>query len=433
MLAISEFPARNLKDAFFILDDKRVLQPETEAYTALYVERPAMGEDIIEGIALTFARAAQQKHAFRWYATGHTGSGKSTELGRILNEDVIQENFHPATIDIIKEFDPNNLDHRDFILVMARTVIKIAEENNCKIPKNLTDQIGNWNKEITKENITFTGTKGLAGLRLTLPFLSASEEIKAGGDKRKIVREIVQTNLSQFILWINQTVDILLKKTGKRVLCVFDGLDHLDTQPVFNLLHPNHQILTQPAVSQLWVVPLPLLYTEFRNEIGENHATIHNIPVYQNCDNRYQDLSEPGFSFFKDLIGRYCVPELFEAGVLKCLFELSAGHLRDMIRICSSACRYAIGRRAEKVSLDHAKEMWYVERRRFTQLMTGEDYDILRRVDDDPQLKKGQKDLAHLIHRKAIIFCPNGEGWYGLHPALKQKMDDRQPDCQKYV
>lgn len=433
MLDISEFPATNLKDAFFILDDRRVLNPGSDEYNKLYVERPVVGGGIIERAIRTFTKAAQQNHDFQLYVTGHTGSGKSTELRRILNTETVQRNFHQVTIDIINEFDPRDLDYLDFILVMARSVIKIAEETDCKIPDNLVNQINNWNKEITEENITYTGTTGLAKLFLTLPFISASEEIKSGADKRKIVRETVQTNLSQFIQWIDQTAAILLEKTKKRVLCVIDGLDHLDTTTVFNVLYPHNEILTKPALAQLWVIPIPLLYTNFGHVIRGKHAAIHNIPVYQNCHERYQVLSDQGFAFFEDLIYRYCAPELFEEGVLKCLFELSAGHMRDMIRACSEACGYAMDRGAEKIAHNHVKEVWYAERRIFTNLMTGEDYDILRRVDGDPQLVQGQKDLAHLIHRKALIFFPNGDGWYSLHPALKQKMDGNQPDCQKYV
>ena len=433
MLAISEFPARNLEDAFFILDDRRVLQPGTEEYDSLYVERPVVESGTIRSTLRAFSGAVGQKRDIHWYVTGHTGSGKSTELRRILNKDVISNNYHHAYIDIYKEFDFNNLDYRDFILVIARWVVEIAEKNDCEIPKDLADQIDNWNKEINEEKISFTGTTGLAKLRFTLPFLSASEEIKSGGDKRITVRKKIELNLSQFIRWINRTVAIIVEKTGKRVLCIFDGLDHLDTQPVFRLLHDNHQILAQPAVSQLRVVPLPLLNSEFGNEIGSQHTIIHNIPVYQECDKRYQNLSNSGFVFFEKLIGRYCVPELFEAGVLKCLFELSAGHLRDMIRVCANVCGHALDQDASKVSLEHAKQSWYAERQRFTRLMTSEDYEILRRVDGDPYLEKGQNDLAHLIHRKAIIFFPNGDGWYGLHPALKQKMAGQQPDCQKYA
>lgn len=424
----------NVEEAYYLLDPDRILEPGTSDYDALYVERPDLGDSLIRDISQIFVKAAKQKKDIQHYFTGHTGSGKSTELRRFLAVASVENHFHKAFINIKTEFDSYNLDYRDFILVMARCVVTLAVENGCDIPSELKAQIKDWNKETVNEEITFTGTTGLAKLSAVIPFFSASEEVKTGGDKRKIVREKVSLTLGQFIQWIDQTVEIIAKKTGKRVLCVIDGLDHLDTKSVFTVLHPHHQILTQPAISQLWVVPMPLLYTDFGNKARKSRVSmVPNIPIYHGCDARYGPLFESGFSFFQDLIFRYCHPELFDAGVLPCLFELSAGHLRDMVEVCTDACQLALTKRAQKVSVEHVKQVWYAQRIAFTNLMTGDDYEILRRVDGDPYLKKGQQDLAHLIHRKAILFFPNGDGWYSLHPALKQKMDDKQPDCQRYA
>ncbi len=82
-------PAKTLADAKLVLDRERPeLNPLLPADKALYVQRDA--ETYNDLITEALSAVASQR-PFRWFFTGHTGAGKSTELNRIIAaEDLVQ-------------------------------------------------------------------------------------------------------------------------------------------------------------------------------------------------------------------------------------------------------------------------------------------------------------------------------------------------------
>jgi len=49
------------------------------------------------------------------------------------------------------------------------------------------------------------------------------------------------------------------------------------------------------------------------------------------------------------------------------------------------------------------------------------DYEALEKVAGQP-LPRGIDGVPPLLNSKAVVFYPNGEGWYGVHPAVRRLM-----------
>lgn len=404
----------SIKRASIIMDGYAPLVPGTQKYNQYYVSRP-----LVQNKLMTEAeRAIECRRPFNWFFTGHTGSGKSTELNRIIADPEFLENYIPIYIDLESDFDVYNIEYTDMILAMAKGCMEKADELKCRIPPALKNEIENWGAKFLTEKEIKTRTEGKVGLSFSLPFLAMGEEVHSGGGKRDVIRKEISTNIPDFIKLIDELSYSIFQKEKRQVLCVLDGLDHADVEKCLNIMHYHYETITQPAISKIIVIPLSLLNEEkFVPKIQERFSTVPNIKVFK--DHSSDELDENGFNFYKDLVFRYIYLDKFTEEALASLFRLSAGILRDMIRNTGDACAYATEDNSERVEVKHTRRVWNEMKRFYRMILKRKDYEFLGYVAMNPNIK-GNDGIPPLLHSKAIVFYPNGEGWYGVHPAVSE-------------
>ena len=412
--------ANTLDEASILLDGHQVLIPGTPEYKQFYVSRPQVESNLIREAV----RAERAKRPFHWFFTGHTGAGKSTELNRIIADPRLATNYLPIFIDLESDFDIHNIEYADLILAMGRGCTRKADEVRCPVPKRLDEAISKWGAEVfTEEEIT-TRTEGHAGLKFSLPFLALGEEVRSGGGKRELIRRKISTNILGFIRLIDELADALSKHTGRHVLCVLDGLDHVDAKPCFELLNNHFETITLPRVSKIVVTPLALLNTPFLATIGRQFSTVPNVKIFTGAGS--DEIDEDGFAFYKNVISRYISLDLFTEEALRSLFRLSAGIVRDMIRNTGDACGYASEAGASHVDVKHAERVWHEIMHYYRSQLHVQDYAVLRKVESNPRIE-GVDGVPPLLHSKAVVFYPNDEGWYGVHPAIRRMIGASGP------
>lgn len=396
------------------LDGYTPLDPTRAEDFRRYINRPTTEASIVRE-ALS---ARINKRPFLWFYTGHTGAGKSTELNRLRENEDIKKHYFPLYVNVENEFDLPNLEYTDLILAMARACAKAANEQKCKLSKKLVTAIENWGKEIIVESEEKTRTEGTGGIKVDLVFLKLGEEVKSGGEKRTLIREKMYKDITTFIRHLDELADALRKHTKREPLCILDGLDHADPEPCRKALCRFYSTVVKPTLSKVFVIPLYLLHDrEFAPSIGDFHSTLENIKVYRNPEDR--SLDQQGFDFFTKLIERYARRNLFSVESLESLFELSAGIVRDMIRFTGDACGYAAEAGAETVECDSVEKVWNREMARMSRLIGDAEVQTLEKIEKQPH-PRGVDGVEMLLHRKAVIYYPNGAGWYGVHPVLRR-------------
>jgi hypothetical protein len=404
----------SLEEASIALDGHRSLVPNTPEYERFYIDRPQVESHLIREAI----RAERSRHPFHWCFTGHTGSGKSTELNRIMTHRKLRS-YLPLLVDLEAEFDIHNITYTDLLLAMGRACAEKADELSCSVPESLRQAIERWGAEVFSEEELHTRTEGHAGLKVTLPFLALGEEVRSGGGKREVIRRRISTDVLGFTRLIDELAEAIEQHTGKRVLCFLDGLDHVDVEPAFKLLNDHFLTVILPRISKVLVIPLALVNTSFLATIGGRYSTVPNIKVFAAPD--AETLDEDGFRFYKNVISRYVSLSLFREDALASLCRLSAGILRDMIRNTGDACGYATDAGSDRVTLEHVEPVWNQVMRFYRNQLRVEDYEVLRKVDEQP-LPEGIDGVPPLLNSKAVVFYPNGEGWYGVHPAVQRMM-----------
>ncbi len=413
--------ADSLKEASIVLEGRRELRPGTPEYERLYVERPQLESQLIGEIAREAARAEQVGRPFHWCLTGHTGSGKSTELNRLMADRKLSQ-YLSVYSNLQAEFDTQHIDYTDLFLAMARACAAAADRFGFQVPKPLRQAIDRWGSEFFTEEEIHTRTEGEAGLKVALPFVALGEEVRSGGGKREVIRRTISKDLIEFTRLIDQLAEMLERHTGNRVLCVLDGLDHVDAGPAYQLLNDHFRTFTLPRVSKILVVPLTILNTPFLATIEDRYSTVPNVKVFEASESEALDAG--GFAFYREVISRYAPLELFTREAQTSLCQLSAGIVRDMIRNTGDAAFYAAEAGSPQVKVEHTEPVWNRAMRYYTNLLSGEDYEVLRRVEEDPRLKQGNDGVPRLLQLKAVVFYPNARGWYGVHPGVRRMFEE---------
>lgn len=417
-------PAKSLAQAKLALDRERPpLDPTVPWDERFYVERGAETHESLITEALT---AIQGERPFQWFYTGHTGAGKSTELNRIIHGDELDEHFESCVYSVKEKLDVQNLDYADLILAIAQAVIEIANKHKFKIPRDLSKRIEDWGKEISVERSGGLESKGKAGIEFNAFFAKVSSEIQAGGDRRKTIREKIRDTLTDFIHMIDELVAAIEKKLEKRVLIVLDTLDHVDHKDVCQIYADHWATISKPKVSVLNVVPLSILHDQaVMASIGRNFSLLPNIKVHPKPGSTALD--KEGFEFFKEVISKLVDLDLFTNKSLQDLFRISGGMLRDMIGDAGDACKFAdIEDPNGKVEPRHVQRVLDDNKMYFQFQLTKSDYEILKNIPDEPY-PEGIDGMASLLRNKAVIFYPNGRGWFALNPAVQSMLDDAKP------
>jgi hypothetical protein len=415
--------AENLEEASEMLDGWRTLDPkEEEKFRQYYVNRQVESHDRIIHEGKTALRSSR---TFHWFFSGHTGAGKSTELNRLLLNEELKKDYIPLYIDI-NEGDPEKrtvkIEYSEIIFEIAVACVKVAEETDKKFTfsKELVEYIDNWRKNAKIEREVYTGTEGSAGVKLGAWFGWLREEIKSGGQTKKTFTEELYADVNKFIELINKLAAEIEKHFKRKALVILDGLDHLEVAPCKDLFSNYSQTLTRPKVSKLFVVSLYLLNTDFRAVIQGSVSTLPNIKVFR--DHESDELDDNGYGFYKDLISRYAPLDFFTEEALKSIFRLSAGILRDMIRLTGLACWHANKRKSKIVEEDDVEPVWNETIQFYHDILYKSDYEILKEVRKNPR-PPGLDAIPNLIFRKAIVCYPNGWGWYKVHSAVLRLMD----------
>ncbi len=396
---------RNPRPSFLPLHNKH--------HQKLYVERPLVEHHLKQEIK----RAERSDRPFLWCFTGHTGSGKSTELNRLLNDPIVKERHLPIPIDLKEVFNIPDIKYTDLILAMAKGCVQLAENERIKIPDPLQKAIENWGAKIFSEEEVSKRTEGRAGIKASLMFFAAQEEIRSGGSKREVIHKEISTNIIEFIKTVDELAKELNKATGRKALCVLDGLDHMDLEPCEDLFTQHFNTIGKPNISKIFVIPLALLNSPFITTIEGNFSTVPNIKVFNEPGST--DIDPEGFKFYKEVISRYISLKFFDADALESLFHLSAGVVRDMIRNTGDACLNAYEDKKKKVGNEDVEKVWNSTMRFYRSQLMKDDYEVLSRTDNEPFIK-GIDGLPPLLQSKAVVFYPNGEGWYGVHPAVRR-------------
>jgi GTPase SAR1 family protein len=376
---------------------------------------------------------------------GHSGSGKSTELNRLIKD--IDSTTFIVKFSILKELDAYDLNYIDLIMVMMEQLVNQAAESGF-IDKDSKyfEKIKDWLADVTDIKVEETGymlevgaglkaDKGILSLLVGL-IAEFKAAIKSGSSRKKVYRKKLEQQISQLKTYCNIMINEItknLKKQYKKLLVVFEDIDKADIQKAQKIFFQHSGILSELNTSIIFTVSIFTLTTPDLATSGGKFAMVR-LPMLKTENREGCEFAE-GCSIITEIVKRRAELSLFADDVLKKMIARSGGVLRDlfeMIQIAASAADangldkinekmsyYAFGRIKERY---HGMIMgvWKTEKGITTDDLYEELKILIRSEEKKPRLNA---TTVRLLSCLAVLEY-NGEQWFDVHPAVKSLLKE---------
>ena len=241
--------AKDLDQAYTNFDPARPLPGVSE----FYVKRQRNPLDRMKR-ALLRESLVSPKFLF----SGHRGSGKSSELSRLMAYPEIQEKYFIVHYSVRDVLDPAGLDYTDLLLsIGAQIFIKATDDiNKLGLKEGLRKELERWMGAIDfQESI-----EDKVGSEIGADLKILQAKLKTGYTSRIDIRKTIEARLPQFISITNLIVAEVESKTGKRVLVAIDDLDKPDLEVAKKIFCESQASLTLPNCGIIYTIPIALHY-----------------------------------------------------------------------------------------------------------------------------------------------------------------------------
>ncbi|WP_437767221.1 hypothetical protein WME77_09340 [Sorangium sp. So ce764] len=421
-------PATTLDDAYQALELK-ALGPDDPLYVQTTI--PVGRGRQLPPLARLRGQLLKSSERDRFFLSGHIGSGKSTELKRLLADPDIQRRFYVVAFDIEPEHQPSLASHELLFLIAARLYAR-ASADKTLVKFERSDR---WLGMLQRIDAALYSPTGLVakggkfGLSFDLFFVKLSQELAVEQGRRREFRGFAETQGSVLVELIDALVDDIgtaLVHAGlpHRVLIVVDDLEKLRSNGQFTeIFDTNLGALLAPHVPILLTVPPSVTFGGPGGTLGRNVNHLRPIQVLRKTNALDPTNAEDptGVAVMRSIFDARVGPGLFDAEVVREAALYSGGVVRDFFNLL----RFAIIQ-AQLYGQDHVDEIAWEdtlteEKTRFIATLYPKDKEALRAIREVHELADaGQLEYA----RRSVVIEHNHDGiWWEVAPMLWEWLD----------
>lgn len=278
-----------------------------EEFQRFYVPRPTPS---IEGMKERIENSQENE---RYIFMGFRGSGKSTELYRLMNL-LDKKRFFPVFFDVFEFLDMNDFDYRDFFasiaLYLYDSVLSLVD-----IRKEIREDFQEFMMDITKtKESEVLKEKGLGLSFEKFVVIKLGSEAKT----RNITRKNLENRVTDLIVKLNNLIIEIESDLQKRIVIIVDGLDKLSRfKQAEDFFYNNYRLLTQVNCYIIYTFPIDLAYSPrfqiIRHAFDEDMVLPQPPVRTKNLERIY----EKGFEFFENIAEKRMNMDLIEVEALR--------------------------------------------------------------------------------------------------------------------
>lgn len=353
------------------------------------------------------------------FFSGHRGCGKSTELFRLASNPEILRKYYPLHFTIRNEADINNLDYKDVLLAIGRQMYQQYRDKGGELPDNLEKELDAWRGKIEQE---FIRSSRLAGFEVEggIDALAAKfgVKMKLEPETRRILRQIIEPNISGLVNVINLIATGILAKEKRMPLVLIDDLDKPDFERAREIFYAHRVQMLQPQCAIVYTISSSLFYNPEAAPIKDLAKFLPNIRLHPPHSSARD---ETGFATMHGFIARRMNLDLISPDALDDAIALGGGVFSEMARVIRAAARRA--RNTGRIEREHVSGVKIELQNEYRRIIRETKWwDVLARVHetcDTKALEKEQALIATILLQMLAILEYNGEGtWWDVHPAL---------------
>jgi hypothetical protein len=351
--------------------------------------------------------------------TGHTGSGKTTELKKLelyLNH---KERYFTVFADVQESFQITTFEQEDlYILLISKLVEALKAKGVRYNASKLENLASDWIKddeEISKEIKNALEASASAELEsnaslgvLFWKLFSIKGSLKTAfaydSSTSTKIRQVIKANKGEYIKRFNEILidirhAIIKADLGQDIIFIIDGVERLRQEKYdiyINTFFRDARLLQELNTNFICCVPI------------ETRYDIHIFPLinalYKTYDLPLLSVNDKSIPYFKALItNRIKESYFFEQGILAFLIEKSGGHPRQLLQLVEKALTYSLNNKG-KINQDAAQKASDEMGRFLRRLLTAKHIEILK----SGEFSNADDEILELLFSTSL-FEYNGE------------------------
>ncbi|MEZ4676030.1 MAG: hypothetical protein R2932_17530 [Caldilineaceae bacterium] len=307
-----------------------------------FVQRPQSPRDYMR-VALQNAQDAQDP--IRMLLVGHRGSGKSTELNKLVTE--LDNEYAAVPFNVVELTGRSAIHYQDLMLVLGTQLIRYCIDAQL-INRPLADPlregwqtVADWWQRLVAGLPMYP--QGDVSTYVKLGTLLGEIEVGAreSAYTRDMILEQVDRRMPELIEHVNWAIGEAQKQLNpRRLLLVIEGLDKIDLEPAREIFRDHTQTITALHCTTIFTFPLALRYSDDYNTVQRHFhpgRQLHNLSL--NKPNGEQD--GEGRACLRHIILNRMERSLIGDAALDVVIQGSGGIVVDLIRLVNSAATYA--------------------------------------------------------------------------------------------
>jgi|GEM_PF-3950928 len=284
--------------------------------------------------------------------TGHTGSGKSTELKKMHNKINSPKQYFSIYLDLEDYIAIPKYKSEDFLVILITSLVSELDKRNIDYNvAGLNKIVNDWlsDEELNTEIINKISHEGGVGGELStgglLKFISAKLTLKSifsyDSKTATVVRRKMRENQREYFNSFNLAILEIRKNIreagfGRDIIFIIDGIEklRLDRYDIYlETFFQNSSFITGLTCSLICCVPIDSLYDPKTSPLANNynHFTLPLISIDENT-----------IGVFRRIVtNRVDETTFFEEGVLDYCVRKSGGSPRQLLRIVYESLTYS--------------------------------------------------------------------------------------------
>lgn len=363
--------------------------------------------------------SAPYYHPPKIFLGGHRGNGKSTEAHHLLANKQINEKYWPVHFSIRDEADVIDLDYKDVLLAIGSNLYRQFKADGGKLTSALAKELELWRGKVEEEITTVLSNKITGfeiGAGLEAFFANASLRMRMEPKTRRIIRQVIASNVNGLLDVIDNIVSEIEKTDGRKPLVVIDDLDKTSYKVAKDIFKDHFDVMTQPNCAIVYLISSALFFSKEFDAIREHAYFLPNVILTDPSISKKYD--SEGYVTMRKFVAARMSSKLIEPSALMAAITYSGGVFRELARILRTAISKSRRRGAKQIN--EADIVWAVDeiRNEFRRILEEEDLKVLRKFDAD-HLVQYHERVNPLMQLSALLEYKNGKNWFGVHPIVK--------------
>ncbi|HMV99719.1 MAG TPA: hypothetical protein PLB18_08370 [Acidobacteriota bacterium] len=404
--------ASTLEAALNLLNPDHALST-AEELDEFFVSRSASPSKYVK--VLISQSQAQEKFLF----TGHRGSGKSTELAKLV-VDLLQSTepfFFPVNYSVKSVLNLFDLTYVDVLLSIGLQLFEKVVQQNMQVSQTVLTNILNFTKTLSTEVQMGIAAQAETGLEIGLYATKLSTKLRVEDSTRLTVRETLSHRISDLLENIDLLVREIERTTHRRTVIIVEDLDKTDLGVAKKLFYEYASSLLSPQVRIIYTFPTALRHDNDFMQVGSNFSNTFIFPNLK-LDQFDGTPDTTGRAQLREMITRRVEAQLFDNEALDELVQSSSGLPRELLALGRRACLDALVQGKTRIQIDQVKLAVGAKRRDYQTLLTTEQLDLLSEIKTTRRIKN---DGAHqaLLHNLSVLEYRNETVWYDVNAIVK--------------